>query len=112
MPKQSRRRFDDDEVSISVDHELADEPDDEPAFSTYVDATHGPEPIPAWVLQCTCSLANAGIRSSRAGSQISTASTPDCSAHARVRAARPSSRPASWMLRVRWMRTLARGDAR
>ena len=73
-PRPSRRRFDDDDFNDHDfnDHDLTDhfltqapdasiEPDasrdaheldelDEPSWSTYPDAAHGPEPLPSWVL--------------------------------------------------------------
>lgn len=64
MSPRSRRRFDDDEPFTPTtrsrslptppdDVTLTSEPDDEPdepAWSTYPDATHGPDPVPTWVL--------------------------------------------------------------
>ena len=58
-PRSNRvRRFDDDTwqpdpVTPAVTHEQDDESDidpDEPSWSTYRDASRGPEPIPAWLV--------------------------------------------------------------
>ena len=46
MSRHSRRRFDDDDPTST---DFCDEPD-EPAWSTYPDASHGPEPLPDWVI--------------------------------------------------------------
>ena len=65
MATRSRRRFDDDDftpftpftlpTSAHTTAEITDlsEPDDsvdEPCWSSYPDATHGPEPTPSWVI--------------------------------------------------------------
>jgi RIO kinase 1 len=67
-PRASRRRFDDDDFHdqqlsrarddapdlphIAHTPDLGREPDDpdEPSWSTYPDAAHGPEPVPDWVI--------------------------------------------------------------
>lgn len=58
MPTRSRRRFDDDDFTPftanpftlpAPDLALDDEPD-EPMWSSYPDATHGPAPLPDWVI--------------------------------------------------------------
>ena len=61
MPKHQRRRFDDDldeppfrsfgqaELSHAPDRP-EDETTDEPSWSTYPDAAHGPSPVPTWVI--------------------------------------------------------------
>ncbi|MGB8859076.1 MAG: RIO1 family regulatory kinase/ATPase [Ilumatobacteraceae bacterium] len=58
MATRSRRRFDDDDYSPSPTHtspdDLADtdvdDDHDEPCWSSYPDAVHGPEPTPDWVI--------------------------------------------------------------
>ena len=58
MATRSRRRFDDDDYTPSPIHsstaELADttvdDDTDEPCWSNYPDAVHGPEPTPDWVI--------------------------------------------------------------
>ncbi|MDP2290941.1 MAG: RIO1 family regulatory kinase/ATPase [Actinomycetota bacterium] len=56
MPTRSRRRFDDDDFPPFTDHPYTapdPEPDDapdEPMWSSYPDATHGPAPLPDWVI--------------------------------------------------------------
>lgn len=58
MPQRTRRRFDDDDyqpatLPRTMPHTLAG-PDsdgaDEPAWSTYPDSSHGPTPLPTWVI--------------------------------------------------------------
>ena len=65
MSTRTRRRFDDDEP-ITTPHRPtaqaapapADEPEapDEPAWSTYPDASHGPAPTPTWVITSPAAL--------------------------------------------------------
>lgn len=65
MSKPARRRFDDDEdqylSTVRIVHETNEpdrepdhpserEADDVPGLSTYVDAAHGPDPVPPWVI--------------------------------------------------------------
>lgn len=59
MPQRTRRRFDDDDFDIPTPaftndgadpHDHDDSLPDEPAWSTYPDAAHGPSPTPAWVI--------------------------------------------------------------
>ena len=62
MPTRSRRRFDDDDFTVPTHlpahlaaHHApepvdADYDPDEPSWSTYPDAAHGPTPLPEWVL--------------------------------------------------------------
>ena len=51
MATRSRRRFDDDDFTPPLTRSTS-EPDqlDEPCWSNYADATHGPEPTPDWVI--------------------------------------------------------------
>lgn len=64
MPQRTRRRFDDDNYepdpihrarSSARTHDFAADADgesdgDEPSWSTYADSSHGPAPLPAWVI--------------------------------------------------------------
>lgn len=58
MATRSRRRFDDDDYTPSTIHTspddladpTADDDTDEPCWSNYPDAAHGPEPTPDWVI--------------------------------------------------------------
>ncbi len=51
MSTRTRRRFDDDENNNNNNNNPNDETgDDEPSWSTYPDASHGPSPVPAWVI--------------------------------------------------------------
>lgn len=54
MSTSSKRRFDDDDYPVPASflppQAATDEPDDEQEFSSYVDAAHGPTPVPDWVI--------------------------------------------------------------
>lgn len=62
---RGRRRFDDDidesprsstPLTIPTSDVTADEEPDEPCWSTYPDAAHGPEPIPHWVIRSAAAI--------------------------------------------------------
>ena len=57
MATRSRRRFDDDDFQLPSSIAPTNYPDsdpetdlEEPAWSTYTDAAHGPRPLPSWVI--------------------------------------------------------------
>ena len=54
MSRHSRRRFDDDSDDLFIDdhfvEHVSEQFDEEPCWSTYPDADHGPEPLPAWLI--------------------------------------------------------------
>ncbi len=53
MSTKSKRRFDDDDYqtpALFLPAPTADDDADEQVFSSYVDAAHGPDPIPEWVI--------------------------------------------------------------